>query len=63
MDVLNIAGGHHLDRDILLLLYEAGGAGLLPKDLTAKLAVYKVRRYQVSRRIQRINKRIGERDW
>jgi hypothetical protein len=47
-----------VDRDILFLLYEAGGAGLLPKDLAARLAESKVRRHQVSRRILRMNKRL-----
>ena len=53
--------------DILILehLYESGNAGLLPKDLAARLSQFKVRRHQVSRRIVRINKRlekeIGER--
>ncbi len=46
--------------DILILdhLYEAGGSGMLPKDLAARLAQFKVRRHQVSRRILRINKRL-----
>ena len=52
--------------DVLILdcLYEAGGGGLLPKDLAAKLTAFKVRRHQASRRILRINtraeKEIGE---
>ena len=54
-----------VDQEILDLLYEAGVAGLLPKDLAEKLSGYKVRRHQVSRRILRMNKRleaeIGER--
>jgi hypothetical protein len=54
-----------VDEEILELLYEAGNAGMLPKDLAAKLAQFKIRRHQVSRRIQRMNKRveteIGER--
>lgn len=46
--------------DILILEYmcEAGSAGLLPKDLAAKLSEFKVRRHQVSRRILRMNKRV-----
>jgi hypothetical protein len=52
--------------DVLILehLYEAGDAGMLPKDLAAKLAEFRTRRHQVSRRILRMNKRseteIGE---
>jgi hypothetical protein len=47
--------------DVLILdyLYEAGSIGLLPKDLAAKLSEFKVQRHQVSRRILRMNKRLG----
>jgi len=41
-------------------LYEAGDAGLLPKDLAARLAEFKVSRHQVSRRILRMDKRLGK---
>ena len=46
--------------DVLILefLYETGNAGLLPKDLAAKLVEFTVRRHQVSRRILRMNKRL-----
>jgi hypothetical protein len=47
-----------VDREILNLLYEAGSAGLLPKDLQTKLERFKVTRYQISRRILRMNKRL-----
>jgi hypothetical protein len=47
-----------VDVEILQLLFEAGGSGLLPKDLAAKLERFKVMRHQVSRRILRMNKRI-----
>lgn len=54
-----------VDREILQMLYKAGGAGLLSKDLATRLAVYKVMRHQVSRRIVHMNKRfereLGER--
>lgn len=60
-----IACGDEVDQEILELLHEAGGVGMLPKDLATRLAVYKIRRHQVSRRIIRMNKRlekeIGER--
>ncbi len=46
------------DREILQLLFEAGPVGLLPKDLAARLFTVKVRRFQVSRRIVRMNKRL-----
>ena len=47
-----------VDREILRLLFEAGSPGLLPKDLAAKLARFKVQRFQISRRILRMNKRL-----
>jgi hypothetical protein len=47
-----------VDREILRLLFEAGSRGLLPKDLAAKLDKFKINRQQVSRRIQRMNRRI-----
>lgn len=46
-----------VDKTLLQLLFEAGGPGLLPKDLAAKLASLRVNRHQVSRRILRINRR------
>ena len=47
-----------VDVEILGLLFEAGSAGLLPKDLAARLSQFQVRRHQVSRRILRMNKRL-----
>ena len=47
-----------VDREILRLLFEAGSSGLLPKDLAVKLGQFKVHRFQVSRRILRMNKRL-----
>ena len=49
-----------VDREILRLLFEAGSLGLLPKDLAIKLVKFKVTRYQVSRRILRVNKRLEQ---
>ena len=63
--IQRIACSDEVDEEILELLREAGGQGLLPKDLAARLSAYKVRRHQVSRRILRMNrkleKEIGER--
>jgi hypothetical protein len=47
-----------VDQEILRLLYEAGSAGLLPKDLQASLEQFKVTRHQISRRILRMNKKL-----
>jgi hypothetical protein len=53
-----IACKDEVDREVLQLLFEAGSFGLLPKDLAVRLERFKVTRYQVSRRIQRMNKRV-----
>ena len=47
-----------IDQEILRLLYKAGSTDLLPKDLQVRLEEFKVTRYQISRRILRINKRL-----
>jgi hypothetical protein len=49
-----------IDKAILQLLFEAGAAGILPKDIASKLVEYKVARHQVTRRIVRINKRLAK---
>jgi len=63
--IQKIACGDEVDVLILDYLYEAGNAGLLPKDLAAQLIEFRVRRHQVSRRILRMNRRlekeVGER--
>jgi hypothetical protein len=54
-----VACRDEVDREILRLLFEAGSIGLLPKDLANMLEGFKVTRYQVSRRILRMNKRLS----
>jgi len=56
--IQKIACVDEVDVLILEYLYEGGNAGLLRKDLAAKLVEYEVRRHQVSRRIIRMNKRL-----
>jgi hypothetical protein len=56
--IQKIACQDEIDAEILELLFEAGGAGLLPKDLAARLSRFSVKRHQVSRRILRMNKRL-----
>jgi hypothetical protein len=56
--IQEIACVDEIDLEILQLLFEAGNAGLLPKDLAAQLSSYRVLRHQVSRRILRMNKRL-----
>jgi hypothetical protein len=53
-----VACEDEVDKEILQALFEAGRPGLLPKDLTIKLERFKIARYQVSRRILRMNKRL-----
>ena len=53
-----VACEDEVDREIIRLLFEAGGSGLLPKDLAVKLVRFRVQRFQVSRRILRMNKRV-----
>jgi len=49
-----------IDQEILHILREAGKEGALPKDISIELDIagFKVRRFQVSRRIIRMNKRL-----
>ncbi len=49
-----------VDREILGLLFEAGSLGMLPKDIALKLDRFKTKRFQVSRRLVRMNKRLAE---
>jgi hypothetical protein len=55
-----VACEDEVDREILQSLFEAGGPGLLPKDLAVKLEHFKVTRHQISRRILRMNKRLDK---
>jgi hypothetical protein len=45
------------------LLFEVGSLGLLPKDLAGKLLQFKTARHQISRRIQRMNKRFFQNEF
>lgn len=49
-----------VDKEILQVLLEAGSPGLLPKDIAVRLERFKITRYQISRRILRMNKRLKE---
>ncbi len=53
-----VACTDEVDREILRLLFEAGSPGLLPKELVTKLEQFKMQRFQISRRILRMNKRL-----
>ncbi len=45
-----------VDREIVRLLFEAGDLGLYPRVIAQKLESFKVTRFQVGRRIGRMNK-------
>ena len=53
-----IACQDEIDQEILQLLFEAGTSGMLPNTLAQKLERFKITRYQISRRILRMNKRL-----
>ena len=56
--IQKIACTDEVDMELLNLLFEAGNAGLLPRDLAARMSQFRIRRHQVSRRILRMNKRL-----
>jgi len=58
--IQKIACVDEVDMELLELLFEAGNAGMLPKDLAIGLGRFRVRRHQVSRRILRMNRRLEE---
>ena len=47
-----------VDKLILQTLLEVGDTGILPSQLSAKLSRYHMDRWRVTRRIQRMNKRL-----
>lgn len=57
-EIQDAACQDEVDREILQLLFEAGSPGLLPKDLSCRLERFKISRHQISRRLQRMNKRL-----
>ncbi len=58
-DIENVCADE-VDKEIVRLLFEAGNSGLLPKVLAEQLKDYKITRFQVSRRILRMNKRLQQ---
>lgn len=47
-----------VDAAIINELLNVGSEGILPKDIAARLSKYKVGRWHVSRRLERMNKRL-----
>ncbi len=54
-----VACRDEVDREILRMLFEAGTTGLLPRDLARQLARFRVSRFQVTRRILQMNKKLN----
>lgn len=50
-----------VDLEILDIIHTAGIEGVYPKDVAALLPSYKLKQYHVTRRIQRMNKRLEHR--
>ena len=50
-----------VDREIVRLVFEAGNLGLYPRVIAQRLESFKVTRFQVGRRIQRMNRAFRER--
>jgi len=56
--VEKIACADEVDVEILQQLLEAGSVGIYPKDVAENLKQYGLKRYHVSRRLLRMNKRL-----
>ena len=53
-----VACRDEVDTAIIEELLNVGSEGILPKDIAAKLTKYKISRWNVSRRLERMNKRL-----
>jgi curli biogenesis system outer membrane secretion channel CsgG len=56
--VQKIACKDEVDAEILELLYQSQPDGLFPKDVAARLTTYKINRFQVTRRLKAMNRRL-----
>jgi hypothetical protein len=56
--IQKIACVDEVDCEILELVYENGGQGILPKDLASRLSQFRLKRHQATRRILRMNRRV-----
>ncbi len=56
--IQKIACVDEVDCEILELVYESGGQGILPKDLASRLSQFRLKRHQATRRILRMNRRV-----
>lgn len=58
--IKHVACMDEVDRRFCVCSLKRAAPGLLPKDLAAKLERFKIQRFQVSRRILRMNKRLDK---
>ena len=58
--VKTIACNDDIDREILDVLYMAGPPGKLPRDIALGLTEYKLKPWNVTQRIRRMNKRLDQ---
>ena len=56
--VKSVACKDDIDQEILDVLYRAGPAGKLPRDIALELVEYKINPWNVTQRIRRMNKRL-----
>lgn len=57
--IQKLAAVDQVDLEILECVHNAGRPGILPKNIAKALPEYKMKQYQVTRRIQRMNKRMA----
>jgi len=58
--IKTIVCNDEIDQAILDVLYMAGPAGKLPRDIAQELAEYKINPWNVTQRIRRVNKRLDQ---
>jgi hypothetical protein len=56
--IQKVACEDEVDAEIIMCLIQKGVGGLLPSTLASELARYDLKRWDVTRRIQRMNKRL-----
>jgi len=56
--IQKVACRDEVDLEIITRLYQAGDGGLLPSNIAEGLSRYGLKRWDVTRRIQRMNKKL-----
>ena len=57
--IKSVACRDEVDQAVLDALYRAGAVGKLPRDIALELAEYKLKPWNVTQRIRRMNKRLN----